>query len=132
MAHKDWLEMPTVGSGTPEDSLRPKYPIAGNAVLVYRGDKVYIAMEDGSARTEVAKQPEIRHLTPGEALQLEDSLPFPLVSFSRHDLVNNMEGVGLGDVVAWVTHKLGFTECPGCQRRRKWLNRVVVWGWWHK
>lgn len=43
--------------------------------------------------------------------------------------------VGLGDVVATLLHfaSLGllrkFPGC-GCDRRKAWLNRFIVWGWW--
>ncbi len=35
---------------------------------------------------------------------------------------------GLGDVVHAVTAKLGLPHCPGCARRKRWLNRVTP-GW---
>jgi len=38
--------------------------------------------------------------------------------------------VGLGDVVARVTVFMGLHPCDGCRKRRHWLNRAKVWGWW--
>jgi len=38
--------------------------------------------------------------------------------------------VGLGDVVARVTAFLRLHPCDDCRKRRHWLNRVKVWGWW--
>jgi hypothetical protein len=134
MVQRDWFEMPAVGGDSLEDAARPKYPVVGNALLVYRGDKVYIAVENNSVPTEMMKQPETRHLNSKEALQLEESLSFPLpVDFPSQQIpMNHVGKFGLGDLVAWFTHKLGITECAGCQKRHKWLNRVTIWGWWRK
>ena len=43
----------------------------------------------------------------------------------------------LGDVVARCISVLTFGmvksgEACGCEKRREWLNRFVVWGWWRK
>jgi len=38
--------------------------------------------------------------------------------------------VGLGDVVARVTAFVGLHPCDRCRKRRHWLNRAKVWGWW--
>jgi len=38
--------------------------------------------------------------------------------------------VGLGDVFARVTAFVGLHPCDDCRKRRHWLNRVKVWGWW--
>jgi hypothetical protein len=35
---------------------------------------------------------------------------------------------GLGDAVHALTARLGLPHCPGCARRRRWLNRVTA-GW---
>ena len=38
--------------------------------------------------------------------------------------------IRLGNVIAVFTHALGLPFCDGCARRRHWLNKVIVWGWW--
>ncbi len=35
---------------------------------------------------------------------------------------------GLGDVIAWITHKLGIRQCAGCKKRQAWLNRWFPFG----
>jgi len=131
MADRVWIEMPVVRNGTPDGRVWPKYPVETNATLVHKDGKVYIDFEDKSAREEAVKQPDCRRLTLAEGRVLEESLPFPIISRTvRYQ--NENQPMGLGDVVAWVTNKLGIEECRGCQRRHKWLNRVVVWGWWRK
>lgn len=131
MADRVWIEMPAVRNGTPDGRVRPKYPVETNATLVHKDGKVYIDFEDESAREEAVKQPDCRRLTLAEGRELEETFPFP-IAFPAYRRDNEREPVGLGDVVAWMTHKLGIEECPGCQRRKKWLNRVVIWGWWKK
>jgi hypothetical protein len=32
------------------------------------------------------------------------------------------EGLLLGDAIAKATKSIGFSPCPGCQRRQDWLN----------
>ncbi len=34
--------------------------------------------------------------------------------------------VGLGDLVHTLTKRMGLRECPGCEKRREWLNRLVI------
>jgi hypothetical protein len=34
------------------------------------------------------------------------------------------ENVGLGDVIKTFLTWLGFRSCEGCERRRRWLNRI--------
>jgi hypothetical protein len=47
--------------------------------------------------------------------------------------------IGLGDAVAWLLERFGITSARvskwlgrdcGCEKRRFYLNRVTVWGWW--
>lgn len=40
--------------------------------------------------------------------------------------------LGLGDVVGWLASIVGIVPWPGCgcDKRKAWLNRVTVWGWW--
>lgn len=36
------------------------------------------------------------------------------------------EGLGIGELVAWVTHKVGIKPCTPCNRRRKRLNEYRI------
>jgi hypothetical protein len=40
--------------------------------------------------------------------------------------------VGLGDVIGWLASLIGVKPWPGCgcDKRKAWLNRFIVWGWW--
>jgi hypothetical protein len=38
--------------------------------------------------------------------------------------------IRLGEVIYRITSALGIPTCRACQRRRLWLNRISVWGWW--
>ena len=132
MADRVWIEMPVVGNGTPDSRVRPKYPVETNATIVHKDGKVYIDFEDENAREEALKQPDCRRLTLAEGHELEENVPFPIASPARRHS-DEKRPLGLGDVVAWVTSKLGIEKCPGCKRREGWLNRhVVIWGWWRK
>ncbi len=99
---------------------------------VRKDGKAYIEFEDENAREEALRQPDCRRLTPTEGRKLEETFPFPIASPAPRP--SNEKGpVGLGDIVAWVTDKLGIEECSGRQRRHMWLNRrLTVWGWWRK
>jgi len=124
--------MPVIGIGSPDDPIRPKYGIASNAVLVYRGAKVYIDLPNQDVRIELTKQPGVRPLASNEAQELEESMPFSIPSLAPHPAYSYKGFLRLGDAVAWLTHKMGLYECPGCRRRREWLNKVVIWGWWKR
>jgi hypothetical protein len=130
-ACRRWIEMPAEGGDLPGDEQRPKYPIEGRAVLVYRGSKVYVGGERDAPWGELASLPDVRELTVDEIVAFELSLPFPLPSFGAH-LDVHAGRVGLGDVVSWLAGKLGFQDCHACRERRRWLNRMVVWGWWRR
>lgn len=125
-----WLEMPTIRTGVPDDRARPKYPVETNAFLVYRGDKVYVRLPDDIALPSALNGADCRRLSSTEARRLEDSLPFPVSAPSVHHDHRGHEPVGLGDVVSWLTHKVGIEECSACGRRKRLLNRIPVWGWW--
>jgi hypothetical protein len=124
-----WLEMPVVRTGVPDHRARPKYPVETNAFLVYQGEKVYVRFPDDAAQPPGVDEADCRWLTHAEARALEESLPFPVSApFVHHH--RGSQPVGLGDVVSRLTRKAGFEECSACGRRKKWLNRITVWGWW--
>ncbi len=133
MTDRVWIEIPAIGTGASDDPVRSKYPIQGKAFLMHQQGKVYVTFGDEVAREEAATQADCRRLTPSEASALEGSLPFPLLSeiFSENYHYKNRR-VGLGDIVAWITHRVGIAECNACQQRKRWLNRIVVWGWWRR
>ena len=120
---RSWVVVPALDGGTA--ATRPKYPLEGNALVLYRGAEAYVALEDRAVRDELVRHDDVRLLTDSEALAFEQSLPFPIAPVDRWD-----RRIGLGDVVSWLTRQLGISECTGCRRRKRRLNRVVVWRWW--
>ena len=53
-------------------------------------------------------------------------------SVARAENINGVSSIGLGDAVAWVASLFGFKPWPGCgcQKRKEFLNRFTLWGWW--
>lgn len=128
-----WIEMPAVGTGTEDDAVRSKYPVQGKAFLMHQEGKVYVIFRDERARDEAIRHEDCRRLTPDQTRAFEESLPFPLPPhlFPRdHD--TRSRPVGVGDIVARLTRRVGIAECGWCQHRKRWLNRIVVWGWWRR
>ena len=131
MTDRAWIEMPVVPNETGDGWARPKYPVETSATLIYRDGRVYVAFKDETAREEAAKQPDCRLLSLIEARELEDSFPFPIASPGQQHVDEN-QPVGLGDAVAWLASRLGIEECEPCRKRKRSLNRVVIWGWWRR
>ena len=133
MTDRVWIEMPAVRSETESNRVQPKYPVETKALLIYRAEKVYIAFDEGLVQKEVEQFEDCRRLTTNEAIELEESLPFPIPSENvNHNHAPEKRSVGLGDIVSWLTRKLGIEECSACSSRKRSLNRVAVWGWWRK
>jgi hypothetical protein len=126
MVSRTWLEVPA-NYDTPTSAGRPKYPVSGSGLVVYRGSKAYVSFENASAKNELIRHPDVRALTLGEARRLEDGLPFPL----SQSLSGGSE-VRLGDLVHQLTKRVGIAECGACRKRRRILNRVVIWAWWRR
>ena len=42
--------------------------------------------------------------------------------------------IGLGDIVEWLAKLIRIKPWPGCgcAKRKAWLNRIIVWGWWRR
>jgi hypothetical protein len=128
----NWITMPLAGGATPAQD-RPSHPVEGNAVLVYRGAQVFVAVDD-AALAGLERYPDVRRLTRAESAELEATLPGgglpparenpPLVGKRGTELGGRL---GLGDLVASVTRRLGVPECAGCSERRRRLNRVPLW-----
>lgn len=128
-----WMEMP-VSEGTRQGKpARPKHKIDGNALLVYRGDKVYVAVRETDAADTLLRQPDVRRLTAGEAQRIEDSLPG--IGVAKLDSLGapsagsqgRYRRPGLGDLVSRVTNRLGIPECDACGQRKKRLNGLTIW-----
>lgn len=121
---RSWVAMPTLESGTASTHL--KYPLEGNALVLYRGETAYVALEDRTAQDEVARHPDVHVLTDSESREFEESLPFPVAPVDPFP----DRAVRLGDVVSWLTARLRIRECAGCRRRKRRLNEIIVWRWW--
>jgi hypothetical protein len=130
--NSSWITMPLVGGGTAAED-RPSHPIGGNAVLVYRGEHVFVAVDE-AAVADLERYPDVRRLSRAESAELEATLPgggLPATraNQSRVDGRRAERGgrLGLGDLVAWITRRLGVPECAGCSKRRRRLNRIALW-----
>lgn len=114
--------MPVSAGSSRDEPVRPQHPIEGRALLVYRGEKVYVAPEEPAVVDRVARLPDVRRLARDEAVEFEATLPgqgaFPAKT-SGH--------IGLGDAIAWLTGRLHIQECSACRRRKNWLNSVIAW-----
>jgi hypothetical protein len=128
--------MPTVANGSDFGRLRPKYSVGSRAILVYRGEKVYVLLGDETARPELEGHSDVRRLLGKEAQGLEGKYPFlPLLTRDVLDPSRGRpDGAGgvllLGDVIARLAKILGIIECEPCRKRRKLFNRLPLWGWW--
>jgi hypothetical protein len=128
-----WIEMP-VSEDTPQGKpARPRHMINGNALLVYRNDKVYVAVREAAAMEALLQQSDVRQLTADEAQRIEESLPgigaarLDSLGASSADSQSKYRRLGLGDLVSRVTSRLGIRECDACGRRKTRLNSLTVW-----
>lgn len=131
---EDWASMPLMDDEDSEGlnyGVRPKYSIDAGTVI-HHGDKAYFPLMDESDNHKLLSRSDVRVLTDREVVELEQQLPYPLPSGAFDgDIDNQQERVGLGDVIAKITHMLGITECSSCRKRRRWLNRITI-GWQKK
>ncbi len=131
-----WIEMPVAANDEGSHQDRPKYPIETSALLLYRGEMVYVPTRDKAIQGKALRHPDVRLLSKDEVRDMEATLKFPIsliddAAFAaQKDLLSRHTQVRLGDLVAWSTHKFRLNECHACRMRRTWLNRVVIWGWW--
>jgi hypothetical protein len=127
-----WVQMP-VGE-TAEVS--PKYDVGASAVLVYRGDKVFILVEDTAVLAKVLAKPDVQRLSVDEMRQIERGIPGTFLgALIAHAEEDNAEGrlpVRLGDVIRRITVVLRIRECGSCAQRHNALNRFIIWRWWRK
>jgi hypothetical protein len=129
-----WVEMPVVEGTIPGEPVRPRHAIDGNAVLVYRGEKVYVALDKPGIIDGIARLPDVRRLAPDEAVKFEATLPGG-GAFASHGYPHSGHAIrketrdraGLGDMVSWLTSTLGIQECGACSQRKKRLNKISVW-----
>lgn len=128
-----WIEMPVSEDTLQGKPAHPRHMIEGNALLVYRGDKVYAAVRETGAADTLLRQPDVRRLTADEAQRIEDSLPgigaarLHSLDAPSPDSQNRYRRLGLGDLVSRVTNGLGIPECDACGQRKKRLNSLTVW-----
>jgi hypothetical protein len=120
--------MPAVSGTSPGTRTRPKYPIDGSALVVYRGPNAYVAIAQRGTRAALTPHADVRVLAPQEARALEDDLALPPLAGRR----DRSAPVRLGDAVHGVLTRVGIRDCTGCRRRRRRLNKLTVWGWWRK
>lgn len=126
---KTWIEMPIVGGAT-GTHVRPKYPIESDAMLVYRGERVYVLLGNRVAMAQAHRHEDVRLMTPDESHVLEKRVPFPLTAAPLFHHNHGRPPLRLGDAIAYLAWRIGVAECAGCRRRRTSLNRLVIWGWW--
>lgn len=129
-----WLEMPVTGGAVANDPVRPVHEIGGSALLVYRGDRVYVTVDDPDLINRFTALPDVRVLSPDEVGDFEATLPgagaFTGRRGARLDRADSAvkDGrLGLGDMISWLAGRLRIRECRACSQRRKTLNRVVSW-----
>ena len=83
-----------------------------------------IILEGPQGRREIPEGPEgmarFRKL-PGERVIGSEIRVQGLLQQAR-----SSEGLGIGELVAWVTHKVGIKPCTPCNRRRKRLNEYRI------
>jgi len=129
MSTRQWFEMPIAGRDL-EDRIRPKYPVENTALLVYQRDKVYVSFQDPTAQASLTKYSDVRPLAPADGRAFEEALPYLLPPPDSRNAGLRDRPVGLGDLVASITSRLRVRECHGCRQRKRWMNKVVIWGWW--
>jgi hypothetical protein len=124
---RTWLELPA-NYDTPTSAGRPKYPINGSALVLYKGPKAYAFFRDQDAQQdELMQYHDVRLLSRADVRKLEENFPFPIPASAD----GNAE-MRLGDLVHQLTTRVHIGECAGCRKRRRILNRVVIWGWWNR
>jgi hypothetical protein len=130
---RSWIEMPVSDRATPGDPTRPRYAIEGSALLVYRGERVYVALDELDVIDRISQLPGVHRLSADEAASLEATLPGS-GAFANHGHMRSNHAeeektneVGLGDAVSWLTNTLGIHECGACSERKKKLNKLTIW-----
>jgi len=134
MGVETWIEMPVVSNpALLGGSARPQYDVPGNAILVYRGEKVYVASQSERAAEELGQLVGVRQLSVDEARVLEASLPgvgiarLHSLGSDSHSMSSTGKRLRLGDAVTWITRRLGIQECDACRQRKEKLNRIAWW-----
>jgi hypothetical protein len=124
-----WASMPLVedaDQGAIAYGARPKYRIEAGTVI-HHGDRAYFPLIPDSDKEELLQHSDVHTLTDSEVKELEQRLPYPLPSpVSQEPAINPKGKMGLGDLIAKVTHFLGIRECGGCRKRRRWFNRISI------
>jgi len=125
MSGKIWYEMPVrqdEESGIP----RAKYTLSGDVTLIYSGNRAFAAFPNEQEASAIEGYNDVRRMTDAEVATLRQKLPFAFLP-TGEETEEESNYIGLGDVISWITHRLGIHECESCKRRKKWLNRIPVW-----
>jgi len=122
----DWASLPlSDGNDTEVGSTpRPKYR-TDSAVVVHHGGRAYVPVGPGGADRKLLDHDDVHELSDEELGALDDQVPYSLADLT--DQSTRSRWVGLGDLIGAVTTRLGISECAGCRKRRRWLNRIPVW-----
>lgn len=122
----DWMSIPlSDGSDTGVGSTpRPKYR-TDTTVVVHHEGRAYVPVGPGSADRELLDHDDVYQLSEEELGELDDEVPYSLADLA--DQSARSRWIGLGDLIAAATTRLGISECAGCRKRRRWLNRIPVW-----
>jgi hypothetical protein len=57
--------------------------------------------------------------------------PQPVINLENSSIDEELgkEGLQIGDAIAWVTGKMGITQCSSCHARQEILNNAKALGW---
>jgi hypothetical protein len=125
-----WFEMPVASDTSPDEPPCPPFECEGEATYVYRDSLVYAKFADPRDEQEAEKVPRSRRRTAEEVRALDADMPFPYLEWMSQEAGSPEPApryFGVGDAVSWLLHKLGFSECSGCRKRKGWLNRIPLW-----
>jgi hypothetical protein len=121
-----WFEMPAVGDENRSGRSRPKYEIPSRALLVYHGQRVSVRLLEPADEVDFVGHPDVRRLSYRESEKLEVAYPF--VAHADNPIAR--KPLRLGDAVSRIAGTMRINECEPCRRRRRRLNRIIIWGWW--
>ncbi|MFH9400590.1 hypothetical protein [Streptomyces sp. NPDC017638] len=131
-----WLAMPVEHQAAKTALPALKYDVP-NAVVVRDSRLAYVGITDGDVAEQLLAHADVKILSSEEKslIELVPGVPVPWESLERQmpelGTGHRRKGaVGLGDLVSALTRRASIPECRSCARRRKGLNRIIIWGWW--
>jgi hypothetical protein len=132
-----WLAVPVVQQAESDRPPVLKYEAPEGVVVRDRGT-AYVGTIDEKAAERLLAHPDVEILSAERKRRVElvPGMPVPWESLEHQVLSLGTDHgrrrvIGLGDVISALTRRARIPECGGCARRRKGLNRITVWGWWH-